>query len=30
MRFNARLWRADLPPAQAALAAREKVGWPDI
>jgi NAD(P)-dependent dehydrogenase (short-subunit alcohol dehydrogenase family) len=29
MRFNARLWRADLPPAEAALAARENVGWPD-
>jgi 3-oxoacyl-[acyl-carrier protein] reductase len=28
MRFNARLWRADLPPAEAALAARENAGWP--
>ena len=29
MRFNARLWRSDLPTAEAALAARENAGWPD-
>jgi 3-oxoacyl-[acyl-carrier protein] reductase len=28
MRFNARLWRTELPPAEAALAARENAGWP--
>jgi hypothetical protein len=30
MRFQARLWRADLPPAEAALAARENAGWPGV
>jgi 3-oxoacyl-[acyl-carrier protein] reductase len=28
MRFNARQWRADLRPGDAALAARENAGWP--
>jgi 3-oxoacyl-[acyl-carrier protein] reductase len=28
LRFNARSWRTDLPPAEAALAARESAGWP--